>query len=137
MDGSRDRDLGEKLLKKFEIVQSSQINERAGVGDDQRLSSLAQSLEFFKSAGVRVPIFRRIDDVGNAALLQQFHESDTFETEFVCRLARWDSTVPEKGKDGFLSQVFLEAGLVGSVVINVDLYLQLHHTFILPPQTKM
>jgi len=96
------------------------------------ISGLAHSREFIKGPGVRLPIFRRIDDVWYAALLEQLHECDACEAEFVGCLARRDPAIPKKGKNSLFAQEFLESGLVGGIIINVDLNLQLHGTFIVP-----
>jgi hypothetical protein len=99
---------------------------------DQRLSGLARSLEIVNGPRVSVPVIRCVDDVRNAALLQQFHKRDAFEAQLVGSLARRDSAIRKKGENGFFPLHFLESGLVGGIVGNVDLNLQFHGTFIVP-----
>ena len=89
--------MGEEFAEKFKISEGSQVHERAGVGDDQGLSGLAPSLEIVNGLGVGVPVIRCVDDVRNAALLQQFHKRDAFEAELVGGLARRDSAIRKKG----------------------------------------
>jgi hypothetical protein len=97
MDCSRDDYLSEEHAEKVEIAEGSQINKRAGIGDDQELSDRAPSLEFIDGRAVGVPVICRVDNIRGAAMLQQFHESETFETEFVRGLASRDSAVRKKG----------------------------------------
>ena len=93
----RDHDFAEKVAKQLEIAQSGKIHERAGVGDDQGLPDLASSFEFADGVGVRFPVFRSVDDVGDATLLQQVHERQPLQAELVGGLACRDLAIGEKG----------------------------------------
>ena len=62
-------DLTKKVAQQLKIAERGQIHERAAVGDDQGLPDLAPSFEFIDGPGVRRPIFRGVDDVGDAAPL--------------------------------------------------------------------
>jgi hypothetical protein len=45
-------------------------------------------------------------------------------------LASRDPAIRKKSQNSLFTQVLLESGLVGSIVGNVNLYLQLHGSFI-------
>ena len=68
-DGLRNGDAAKKVAQQLKIAKRGQIHERAAVGDDQGLPDLASSFEFIDGHGVRRPIFRGIDDVGDTAPL--------------------------------------------------------------------
>src|ERR1019366_45423 len=124
--------LPQRSRSNFKIAERGQIHERTGVGDDQGLPDLASSFEFSDGLGVRFPVFRSVDDVGDAALLQQVHERKPLQTEFLGGLAGGDLAISEQRQDGFLAQVFLELDLVGGVGGDVDFDLQLHGILIVP-----
>jgi hypothetical protein len=47
-------------------------------------------------------------------------------------LVHRDSALRKKGWNALFAQVFLESGVVGGIVANVDLNLQFHGAFIVP-----
>jgi hypothetical protein len=73
-----------------------------------------------------------IHDVGDAALLQQFHEFKPLEAEFTRSLASRNLKVSKKHQDGFLAEAFLQADLINGFFGDVDLDLQLHGCSIVP-----
>jgi hypothetical protein len=68
-DSLRNGDAAKKVAQQLKIAERGQIHERAAVRDDQGLPDLASPFEFIDGFGVRRPILRGVDDVGDAAPL--------------------------------------------------------------------
>ena len=127
------RDPVEKHAKEIEIAERGKVHEWTTVGDNQTgLPILASSFEFFNSLAVRFPILGGIDNVRDAAWLEQFHELEPAQTEFASRLARRNLAVCKEGEDRFLTHSFLEFVLADRAFSDVDFNFKLHRK---PPQT--
>jgi hypothetical protein len=99
-------DLAKKAAQQLKIAERGQVDERTAVGDDQGLPDHAPSFELIDGRSVRRPILRGVDDVGDAALLQQFHERKPFQAELMGCFASGDLAICEESQDSFLPQVF-------------------------------
>jgi hypothetical protein len=126
-DCTWNRDLIEKHAKQFEIAERGKVYQWTTVGDDQaRLPVPASSFELFNGLAVRFPVLDSINNVRDAALLEQFHELEPAQTEFASRLARGNLAVGKKGKDRFLANPLLKLVLVDGSLGDVDFNLELH-----------
>jgi hypothetical protein len=124
---TRNRDPIEKHAKDIEIAERGKVHEWTTVGDDQtELPSRASSFEFFNGLAVRFPILGGIDNVRDAAWLEQFHKLEPAQTEFASRLARRNLTICKEGEDRFLAHSFLQFVLVDGAFGDVDFDFKLH-----------